>query len=473
MVARGRDGHEVAWAGEFLVGFGAALADAGFAAAGAEGEEVGGAKFEHGFGGVLAGAGTGLGGDGVLPVAEGIQRAFEAELVEGRALLGGALEHDAAKEVVGDGVEEQFAADHGGAEAAHGGGLEGGLEVVKVEFDAPAAFVEGEEGFHGPEHRVEQGGQEQEFAGAKAGPVAADAHLPHGDGLGQPLPEAGAQDAAGVFVRRAAHGDEAVVRAEPPTFAPVDPCGVAPAHEEIGPAHGQEGEVGKAPKAPVADEEVTRAQGAAQERKKPGFARAPFTVGGTQEGSAAQTKDAGQVDERPATAGFLGFGLGPFPLVRVGVGGGDGGGIHHEDAPPMAAGEHRRVRREPVGGPPTKAAQPLQRQTGAGRAKGAAARVAPGALPRLPPGLDGTLALAARGAGVEDQVQAGPKDQRERQPAQAFAGKRRQFAEHLAGQPRGGKAFEMMQVFGFRQPLPSRSHGGKLRTKGRKVGLTR
>ena len=38
----------------------------------------------------------------------------------------------------------------------------------------------------------------------------------------------------------------------------------------------------------------------------------------------------------------------------------------------------------------------------------------------LPIGLDGTLGLAAGGARVEDHVQAGPENQRQRKPAQPF-----------------------------------------------------
>ena len=326
-----------------------------------------------------------------------------------------------------------FAPDHRGSQAAHAGGLEGSLDVVEVEFHAPAAFIEGEEGFHGPEHGVEQGGDEEQFAGTKAGPDAAGADLAHGDGCGQALPETRAHDAAGVFVRRALHGDEPVVFAEAFTLAPIDPRGVAAAHEEIDPAHGQKREVGKAPEATVADEDVAPAQGAPQERKEPGLAGAPLSVGGAQKGAAAQAEDASQVDERPAAARFLGFGLGPFLLVVVGVGGGDGRGIDYEDAPPVAPGQGGCARGEPVGGSPPQTAQPVQRQAGAGRAKGAAARVAPGALARFPPGLDGALALTAGGAGVEGHVQAGPEDERERQPAQAFERQRGQFAEHLDG----------------------------------------
>ena len=96
-----------------MIGFWAAFEDARFAAPGTQGQEVGGAQNEHGFQGVLASRGAACGGGGVLPVAHGVQGAFEAELIQGRALLPGALEHDAADEVVGDGVPKALSLSKG------------------------------------------------------------------------------------------------------------------------------------------------------------------------------------------------------------------------------------------------------------------------------------------------------------------------------------------------------------------------
>jgi hypothetical protein len=132
---------------------------------------------------------------------------------------------------------------------------------------------------------------------------------------GKPLPEAGAHHAAGVFVRGTLHGDEAVTFAQALAFAPIDPVGVASAHDHVGTALGQEGEVGKAPEAAVGDHDVVPAQDAAQQGKEARLAGFPAAVGGTQECAAAQAEDAHEVDQRPAATGFLGAGLGPFLLV--------------------------------------------------------------------------------------------------------------------------------------------------------------
>ena len=310
-------------AGEILIGFGTAFEDPRFAASGPPGQKVGGAEDEHFPESFLTGPRAPLGGDGVLPVADGVEGAFEAQLVERGAVLPGALEQDAPDQVVGDGVQEQFAPDHARSQAAHARSLHGGFDVVEVELDPPAARLEGGEGFHGPEHGVEQGGDEQEGLGAKAGPDDLHAHLAHGDEGGQPLPEPGAHHPAGVFVRRAPQGDEAISLAEALASAPVDALGVASAHEEVDTELGQQGEVGKAPEAPIGDEDVAPAQGAAQEGKEARFAGFPAPVGGAQEGAAAQAEEARLIDQRPAAAGFLTFGLGPFLLIVRGVGSGD------------------------------------------------------------------------------------------------------------------------------------------------------
>ena len=73
-----------------MIGFGTALEDAGFATSGAPGEEVGGAEFEHGCGGVRTSTGTTLGGDGVLPVAHGVERTFAAALARAELNAAGA-----------------------------------------------------------------------------------------------------------------------------------------------------------------------------------------------------------------------------------------------------------------------------------------------------------------------------------------------------------------------------------------------
>ena len=61
---------------------------------------------------IIFGANTALSVGGVLPVADGIQSALEADLIQGGALLPCALKHETADEVVSDGVEKEFAANH-------------------------------------------------------------------------------------------------------------------------------------------------------------------------------------------------------------------------------------------------------------------------------------------------------------------------------------------------------------------------
>ena len=96
VVSGGGDDHQVAGAGQGLVGFGTALEHARCAASGTPGPEVGGAAQEHFLQGPLAGSRMALDRAGVLPVADGIGGAFEAQLSKRRAVLPGALQHAAA-----------------------------------------------------------------------------------------------------------------------------------------------------------------------------------------------------------------------------------------------------------------------------------------------------------------------------------------------------------------------------------------
>lgn len=154
-----------------MLGFGTALEHAGFAAAGGRrGRRSAAPRMSIFIASLRTSRAPARGGEGVRPVAHGVQGALEAELVERGAGLPGALEQDAADQVIGDGVEEECAPDHARSKAAPGGGLHGGLAVVEVDFDPRAARVETGEGFHGPEHGVEPGADEQQGLSGESRP---------------------------------------------------------------------------------------------------------------------------------------------------------------------------------------------------------------------------------------------------------------------------------------------------------------
>ena len=96
--------------GEQLVVLGAAFARAGFGAVGAMGEEITG---------------------------EGVEGAFEADAIEGRAVSRGSTVHEGADEIVGDEVHPELALDHVGAFAAEDVEAHGRLDVAKKELGAP------------------------------------------------------------------------------------------------------------------------------------------------------------------------------------------------------------------------------------------------------------------------------------------------------------------------------------------------
>ncbi len=144
----------------------------------------------------------------------------------------------------------------------------------------------------------------------KARPGAPRPDLAYGNVLRQLAPKARAHDAAGILVRRAFHEDEPVVFAEALAFAPVNPIRIAATHDPVGSAHGEEGQVGKAPEAAIGDDDVAPSKDAAQQSEEACLARFPLAVGGAQERAAAQAEDADDANERKAATGFLGAGLG-------------------------------------------------------------------------------------------------------------------------------------------------------------------
>ena len=264
--------------------------------------------FEH----LISSADTALSVGGVLPVADGIQGALEADLIERRTFLPGTLKHETADKVVGDGVEKEFAADHVRGEAAHGGGVHGGFDVIEIELHFPTPHVEGDKSFHWPKSRVEEGGDEEKLLGTKARHINASADLANGDGFWQALPESWTHHTTGN--PRTLHGDDAVVLSKALTFVPVHFIGIASAHHQIDSAHGQESKVGKGPKAAISDDDIPPPQNPAQEGKEARFAGFPFAVCGMKQGSAAQAKDAQKINERPTTSRLLRIGLRPFLL---------------------------------------------------------------------------------------------------------------------------------------------------------------
>jgi hypothetical protein len=127
---------------------------------------------------------------------EGVQRAFETETRGVCVVKAGGAEHEGTNEVIGDEVHPEFAADHGGGLAAKDIGAEGGLDVAKEEFGAPASKVEVGEGGFGVALGIQEGGRQADRAGAETGSADADFEFAHEEGVREG-PEQGRGDSCG------------------------------------------------------------------------------------------------------------------------------------------------------------------------------------------------------------------------------------------------------------------------------------
>ncbi len=76
-----------------------------------------------------------------LYLAGSVQRAFETESVQRGVADTGCLAHNGADEVVGNEVHFQFFVDHRRGQATEHVHVQGGLNVIQIEFDIPAPCV--------------------------------------------------------------------------------------------------------------------------------------------------------------------------------------------------------------------------------------------------------------------------------------------------------------------------------------------
>ena len=121
--------------------------------------------------------------EGVSPLAQGIDGAFEAESFDGDMVEGCGLLHEGANEVVGDGVHDDFLADHVGGLATENIHAEGDLDISEKQFDGPAAQVEFSDFIGRVADRVDEGGDDDEGMGSEARDGDGDKDLPKGEGL--------------------------------------------------------------------------------------------------------------------------------------------------------------------------------------------------------------------------------------------------------------------------------------------------
>ncbi len=104
------------------------------------------------------------------------------------AVAGGGLGFEAADEVVGDQIGEEFLANHGRGAAPKLFHRHGGLQVAESKFDLPAHTVEYGDAFEGIGDGVEQGRGDPKGFGAKSVVLELNAEDAHLDNFGQCVP---------------------------------------------------------------------------------------------------------------------------------------------------------------------------------------------------------------------------------------------------------------------------------------------
>ena len=131
----GDDVHLVSWLGEELIGFGPSFFGARLGSVGSMGNEVPGEAAQHVVDEFGLFAGRVVGGvDGLGPVAQGVERAFEADAIQRNMVQMRGLLHESAHQVVGDQMDLEFLLDHAWALAAQHIEAEGGLDLGEVDL---------------------------------------------------------------------------------------------------------------------------------------------------------------------------------------------------------------------------------------------------------------------------------------------------------------------------------------------------
>lgn len=261
--------------------------------------------------------------------------AGETEAMAGNAVLAGALEHQTADEVVNEEVLAQLALDGGGVLAAQVVHLEGGLEVAQAQFHLPAAQEELGEGAEGVAHLLEQGGDEDHFAGAQARVVDAAANEPQGQFGGEPGPEFGGDGARLEGGLAPAH--EALVAPEPLAAAEVAALVAPGPHDGVKPVVEAEGEDPPGAEASIAQQDVVRIEVIPELVEELEFVAAPGPGGPGGEEACGEAEEPRQPQDGETAARALDGLLGVALLVGRGVRERDRGTV--DDADMMSAPE--------------------------------------------------------------------------------------------------------------------------------------
>ena len=130
-------------------------------------------------------------GDGLTPLAEGIQSAFEAEAFGADPAMPGCFPHQPSYQVMSSQEDEELFLDHLRALAAQIFHAQSRLDVVQAHLHAPAPAVGGQNLVFWIEIGVEQGGHHDQVLRSKPGAHQRKTQEPDAEQFRQCFPMAG------------------------------------------------------------------------------------------------------------------------------------------------------------------------------------------------------------------------------------------------------------------------------------------
>jgi len=382
-------------------------------------------------------------GEGGAVVAHGIDAAFEAQALQGRVMTAGALEHEGANEIVANQVHEELLLHHGRALAAQVFHLEDRFEVAKEEFHAPALQEELGDFGGGIFFRVQQRGDQDQFAGAKT--LGGATHPDHAQGqdFRQAGPKPGAQSAGalgGFFP-----GDQPVAGSQIMALAKVLGAGLVHAHDGVDAPVPKTGQRAVVAEVTVGQKHVARLEEMPEPAEEAQFGVVITAGDNPDQAAGGQGEQADQSHDGEAAAGLLHALLREDLLMGGRVGHGGRAAIDHLDlaAPPQA-----RLRASPPGALGDASQDLLQARQGQALASLA---VAAGLLihrvlsRQTKQSQDLAHRFPATGSRVEDLAQKGPEGQLQGKDAVAAARALFLPSQGLLGNPGAEEALEMGQ----------------------------
>ena len=105
--------------------------------------------------------------DSVCEMVEAVQRAFKGDSLQVDIVGQGGSLHQGANEIVSDPMHRQLFENHPGGEAAQDIHAKHGFDLSEMQFDVPAPEIKFFQFLGWIKLRIEQGGDENDFFGAK------------------------------------------------------------------------------------------------------------------------------------------------------------------------------------------------------------------------------------------------------------------------------------------------------------------